>query len=119
VLVVEDEPMLLLDGMCIFEEAGFEAVPAANAAEAICCLEERHDIAVVITDIGMPGVMDGLSLCTSIRERWPQIEMIVISGHNAPLTGELPARCVFLSKPYEVAQLLQAIRGFVGDPSPV
>jgi CheY-like chemotaxis protein len=112
VLVVEDEPLLLLDDMCLFEEAGFEAIPAANAAEAICILEERLDIRVVITDIGMPGRMDGLSLCATIRDRWPPIELIVISGQSRPSPDELPPRCLFLPKPYDSTQLLAALREF-------
>ncbi len=112
VLVVEDEPLLLLDDMCLFEEAGFEAIPAANAAEAICILEERRDIRVVITDIGMPGRMDGLSLCATIRDRWPPIELIVVSGHSRPAPDELPPRSLFLSKPYDSKQMLAALRAF-------
>lgn len=112
VLVVEDEPLLLLDDMCLFEEAGFEAIPAANAAEAICILEERLDIRVVITDIGMPGRMDGLSLCATIRDRWPPIELIIISGHSRPTPDELPLRSLFMSKPYDSKQMLAALRGF-------
>jgi CheY-like chemotaxis protein len=112
VLVVEDEPMLLLDGMCLFEDAGYEAIPAASSAEAVCILEERDDIRVVITDIGMPGEMDGLKLCASIRDRWPPIELIVISGQSAPQPHEMPDRCVFLSKPYDVRQLLETLKAF-------
>ncbi len=119
VLVVEDEPLLLLDDMCLFEDDGFEAVPAANAAEAICILEERQDIKVVITDIGMPGSMDGLALCASIHDRWPSIDVIIISGRNAPAAEDMPARALFLSKPYEVKQLLSALHQFIGDRAPV
>jgi CheY-like chemotaxis protein len=118
VLVVEDEPILLLDDMCLFEEAGFEAVPAANAAEAICILEERSDIRVVITDIGMPGSMDGLALCAAIRDRWPPIELIIISGHIKPTVDKLPARSLFLAKPYDAKQLVAALHSFARDHSP-
>ncbi len=117
ILVVEDEPLLLLDDMCLFEDAGFEAIPAANAAEAICTLEERTDIKVVITDIGMPGTMNGVSLCASIRERWPSIGLIIISGQSAPLSSALPAGALFLSKPYEAKELLNALHGFADSPS--
>jgi CheY-like chemotaxis protein len=104
--------------MCLFEDDGFEAVPAANAAEAICILEERADIRVVITDIGMPGSMNGVSLCSTIRDRWPTVDLIIISGMSAPALGELPPRSVFLSKPYDPKHLLDAIHGFVGQHSP-
>jgi len=113
VLVVEDEPLLLLDDMCLFEDAGFEAIPAANASEAICTLEERSDIKVVITDIGMPGSMNGISLCIAIRERWPSIGLIIISGQSAPLDSALPPGSLFISKPCDPKQLLNALHTFV------
>jgi DNA-binding NtrC family response regulator len=113
VLVVEDEPLLLLDGMCLFEDAGFEAIPAANAAEAICILEDRHDIKVVVTDIGMPGSMDGLSLCAAVRDRWPLIDFIIISGQGEPTAAAIPERSQFLAKPYKVKELLNVLKHFV------
>jgi len=113
VIVVEDEPLLLLDDMCLFEEAGFEAVPAANAAEALTILEDRSDIKVVVTDISMPGAMDGLELCATIRDRWPPVDFILISGHAPPDPQVLPQRAVFLAKPVEVAALLKHLKAFM------
>jgi len=118
VIVVEDEPLLLLDDMCLFEEAGFEAIPAANAAEALTILEDRSDIRVVVTDISMPGDMDGLALCAAIRDRWPPVDFILISGHAPPEQNALPSRAVFLAKPYNVAELLKELKAFM-SASPV
>jgi CheY-like chemotaxis protein len=55
----------------LVEDAGFEAVEASNADEAIFILETRTDIRVVFTDIDMPGSMDGLKLAEAVRGRWP------------------------------------------------
>ena len=55
--------------------AGFEAVEAANADDAIDILEARRDITVVFTDIQMPGSMDGLKLARAVRGRWPPIKI--------------------------------------------
>jgi CheY-like chemotaxis protein len=49
----------------MIEEAGFDVVEASNADEAVAILEARFDIAVVFTDIQMPGSMDGLKACQS------------------------------------------------------
>jgi CheY-like chemotaxis protein len=55
VLIVEDELLLRMDAVDMITSAGFEAVEAANADAAIEILEARRDIAVVFTDIQMPG----------------------------------------------------------------
>ena len=62
VLIVEDEPLLRELAVEIIEDAGFVALQAANADQAVILLETRSDIAVVFTDIIMPGSMDGLGL---------------------------------------------------------
>src|SRR5476649_1106208 len=62
VLIVEDEFLLRMHAAEMIEAAGFEAVEASNADEAIDVLESRRDITVVFTDIQMPGSMDGLKL---------------------------------------------------------
>src|SRR4051812_179969 len=70
VLVVEDDPLVRTLAVEVVEDAGFLAIEAANADEAIIILEHRADIALVFTDIDMPGSMDGLKLAHAIRNRW-------------------------------------------------
>jgi DNA-binding NtrC family response regulator len=102
VLVVEDEPLLLMAAVDLVEEAGFEAVEAHNADEAIEILNAREDIRIVFTDIDMPGSMDGMKLAAMVRDRWPPVEIIIVSGHRKVADDDLPARSVFFSKPYDV-----------------
>lgn len=113
VLVVEDEPLLLMHAVDVIENAGFETVIASNADEAIAILEARKDIRIVFTDIDMPGSMDGLRLAAAVRDRWPPIEIIVTSGQRTPDIADLPARGFFFPKPYSDANLIRAIRSFV------
>jgi len=112
VLVVEDEFLVRLHAVHLVEQAGFEAVEAANADEAISILEARKDIRIVFTDIHMPGSMDGLKLAHAIRERWPPIELIVTSGRFNLANSDLPARGCFLPKPYQDATIVKALRHF-------
>ena len=72
-LVVEYEPILMI-----------------QADEAIAVLEGRDDIRVVVTDVQMPGSMDGMKLARAVRDRWPPILIIVVSGHIKPKMGDLP-----------------------------
>lgn len=105
VLVVEDEPLLLIMAIDVVEEAGFEPVQARNADEAIEILELRTDIRIVFTDIDMPGTMNGMRLAALVRDRWPPIEIIIVSGHLKLKDLELPEGSVFYSKPYDTTQL--------------
>ena len=112
VLVVEDEPYLRLDTVDLVEEAGFSTVEAANADEAIKILEHRNDIRVVLTDVGLPGSMDGVKLALAIRDRWPPIGLIITSGQLNLNLDDLPLRSRFFAKPYDPMTLVQALTTF-------
>jgi DNA-binding NtrC family response regulator len=94
----------------MIERAGYNVVEACNADEAIAILEMREDIRIVVTDVEMPGSMDGIKLARAIRDRWPPIEVIVTSGRHRVRTAELPPRAKFMPKPYTPDVLVTAIR---------
>jgi two-component system, response regulator PdtaR len=110
VLVVEDEPFVRMQAVVIIEEAGYGVVEASSADEAIAILVAREDIGVVVTDIEMPGSMDGIKLARAIRDRWPPIELIVTSGRYHVRADDLPSRAKFMPKPYTPDILVTAIR---------
>ncbi len=101
VLVVEDNPLILMSALDLVATAGFEGVGAANADEAIAILEARADIRLVFTDVEMPGTIDGVKLAHYIRKRWPPIHLIVASGRAILKESQLPAGSLFFSKPYD------------------
>jgi CheY-like chemotaxis protein len=110
VLVVEDKHIVRMQAVLILENAGYNVVEACNADEAIAILETREDIRVVVTDIEMPGSMDGIKLARAVRDRWPPIELIVMSGRHRVRADELPPRAKFMPKPYTPGGLITAIR---------
>lgn len=110
VLVVEDEVLIRMNTVEMIEEAGFRALEAANADEAIQILEARDDIRIIFTDIEMPGSMNGVKLAQAVRGRWPPIRIIATSGHFKLQDGDLPDDGRFLPKPYNSTQVAQAIR---------
>lgn len=110
VLVVEDEPILRMLAVDVVEEAGLEPIEASDATEAVAILEARHDIRLVFTDVDMPGGMNGLRLAACIRDRWPPIEVIVTSGKPLPEGLVLPARTLFIPKPFDLKQLTSALQ---------
>ena len=110
VLVVEDEFLIRINAAEMIEEAGFEVFEASNADEAVAILEARLDIAVVFTDIQMPGTMDGLKLARAVRDRWPPIHIVATSGLVDVREGDLPNGGLFLPKPYSPAQIITTLR---------
>ncbi len=112
VLVVEDEFLVRQCAVDMINEAGFEAIEAANADEAIDILECRSDIRIVFTDIHMPGSIDGLKLAHAVRDRWPPIKLIVTSGHMNLPESALPAGGRFFSKPYQLSEIARALHEF-------
>lgn len=116
VLVVEDEPLLRMLAVETVEEAGFVALEAAGADEAIVILESRQDISLLFTDIDMPGSMDGLKLANAVRNRWPPIKILVVSGAVRLQASELPANSSFVEKPYRTATIVRELRSLVGSP---
>src|SRR6476659_3488362 len=114
VLVVEDEMVLRLRAVDIVEDAGFNAVEAVNADEAMAILESRDDISLLFTDIQMPGSMDGLKLAHAAHRRWPHIKIILVSGQIAVTDADKPDDSRFFPKPLEIQQMVLEIQEMVG-----
>ena len=113
VLVVEDEAFLLFAIADELREAGFDVLEATNADQAIQLLETRQDIAILFTDIDMPGSMDGLRLSAAVRDRWPPIKIIITSGKRRPAQDTMPSGGVFLPKPYAPETVAATIQGLL------
>jgi CheY-like chemotaxis protein len=110
VLIVEDELLLRMDAVDMMGAAGFEAIEAGTADEAIEILEARPDISVVFTDIQIPGSMDGLKLARAIRGRWPPIKIVATSGRLQVRETDLPEGGRFLPKPYSPREVTRVLR---------
>lgn len=113
VLVVEDEPLILLGACDLVERAGFHAMEALDADRALAILEANSHIAMVFTDIDMPGSMDGLVLAAIIAERWPQIALIVASGRRMPASCAMPRDAVYFAKPYVEADVMAVMQRMI------
>ncbi len=113
VLIVEDDMMLRMRAVDIVEDAGFAPLEAVNAAEALTLLESRSDIRLLFTDIQMPGTMDGLKLAFAVRERWPSIKIILVSGQVTPTQGERPTDSRFFGKPLEAARMIAELQDMI------
>jgi len=116
VLVVEDEMLLRLRAVDMVEDAGYTSVEAVDADEAVAILESRSDIALLLTDIQMPGSMDGLKLAHWVHERWPPIKIILVSGQLKLTTIDIPANSRFFGKPLEAGEMIAQMQKMIGHP---
>lgn len=114
VLVVEDELVLRLRAVDIVEDAGFTAIEAVNADQALSILESRSDISLLFTDIQMPGTLDGLMLAHAVHKRWPAIKIVLVSGQVNPSDTDKPVDSRFFGKPLEVKHMITELQAMVG-----
>jgi CheY-like chemotaxis protein len=112
ILVVDDDPLLRMLAIELVNEAGFETLEACDADQAIAILESCSKIAVLFTDIDMPGSMDGLKLASVVSDRWPLIEILIASA-RVPLR-DLPPNSRFLRKPYRQAAMIAELHSLIG-----
>jgi CheY-like chemotaxis protein len=109
VLVVEDEALVRFLAVDIFEEAGFEVIEASNGEEGLRMLEGRPDVRALVTDVDMPGKIDGFHLARLTHERHPGIAVLVVSGRRWPEEADLPPGAKFMGKPYQNSAVVRAV----------
>ncbi len=112
VLVVDDETLIRLSLSAIVEQAGFRPLAACDAKEAIRILESHDDVRAVLTDVHMPGTMDGIGLIQVVISRWPAIVPFVTSG-NTSIADSLPIGVQFIPKPFVPSQIEATLRQLI------
>jgi two-component system, response regulator PdtaR len=117
ILIVEDDQLLKLLTVDILEESGFATLEANNADEAIAILAARPDIAMLLTDVNMPGSMDGLKLAQTVHARWPHIKIVVASARGDVSPADMPDGSRFFRKPYRADAMVAAIHSLIGPGS--
>jgi two-component system, response regulator PdtaR len=111
VLIVDDEPIIRLYEAELAEEAGFRALEAASADEALDTLETSDDVDIVVTDVRMPGSMDGLALAETVRHRWPDKVIVIASAHIRRPAPDNDSDTVVLPKPFTPNELIGVLQG--------
>ncbi|MDP9840504.1 CheY-like chemotaxis protein [Neorhizobium huautlense] len=109
ILVVEDDGLIRMDLADTLTDQGFKVLEAGNADEAFEIMEQNALIHALITDIDMPGSMNGLELARHVAEIRPDCAITVISGRYSPSQGALPAKARFLSKPVSEEAVAQTL----------
>ena len=96
VLVVDDEPLIRMLAVDLFEELGCEVLEAGDGCEALSVLEQRTDISLMFTDCRMPG-MSGPELAAAAADRWPQLRIVLVTGYHNMQSPQFP----MVWKPYD------------------
>jgi DNA-binding NtrC family response regulator len=111
VLLVEDEALIRMMLAGEFEDGGFDVHEANSADQAVRLLEDDLDVAAVVTDVRMPGSMDGLGLVAWLADRRPGLPVLVISGYvtHSEVVGLNPAVAAVLSKPYNPTDIVALV----------
>jgi len=100
-LVVDDDPLIMMDTTGILEDAGFRFYEAMDGDEAKRILASSwENIVLLFSDVDMPGETNGFALARHVAENWPAIEIVIASGHVLPKAGEMPEKATFIAKPF-------------------
>lgn len=113
VLIVEDEPLVRMMVIELFEDEGFEVLEATNADEALQIFEIRSDVALLFTDVEMPGSIDGYALARWVRVHRPAVKTMIVSGRATPRAGDLPEGAAFVGKPYDHGDVMRRVQSMM------
>src|SRR5579872_2705059 len=112
ILFVEDEVLVRMDMAEFLRQSGFRVSEAANATEAIDALNSKFAVDLVVTDVRMPGNMDGFALAEWVRANRAGVEVILCSGDAdaRERASKSPDLGGFLPKPYTGRALLDLVK---------
>ena len=116
VLLVEDELLVRLAAAEMLRDDGFEVIEAEDGAQAVGLIDGPDGFDLLLTDVQMPGPIDGIEVAVRARQRHPRIPVVVVSAQpsNARRLDGLGSRRIFVGKPYELRALLAALRAMLG-----
>ena len=113
ILIVDDEEMLLDVIRMAMEDAGYDVVTAPNGTKAVEILESDREIDLMLSDVIMPGGIDGYGLAGKAAELRPEMAVILASGFTGKLSeNRLPENTVdrVVAKPYDITDMAKAVR---------
>lgn len=115
-VVAEDELLLQALVREVLKQEGFHVETFGTADAALQFLELHwQQVNVVVSNVRMPGVIDGVQLARIVSERWPGVPFVLMSGY-AGLRNDIPSGIPFLHKPWTLDQLTEAVWNVVPHP---
>lgn len=115
ILIVEDADMLLEVLVEAFQNAGYTTVAASTGEQAISILDEPETFDLLLTDIRLPGTIDGWDIAEHARSRRPELPVIYVTGYSAVEPRRVAGSLLFL-KPCRWSKLLDAAKSLGVGP---
>ncbi|QWT20413.1 response regulator [Bacillus sp. NP157] len=109
ILLVEDDQNVLDITSFVLESAGYAVLTAMSADEALATLSHHPEVGLVLTDVNMPGRLDGIDLVRELHNAGNPVRCVVVSGDALHACDRLGDLAPFLAKPYDRRSLLQAV----------
>jgi CheY-like chemotaxis protein len=113
VLVIDDEPTIRMVIAEVLEEAGYAAIEASDGPSGLRVLQSNAKVDLLITDVGLPGGMNGRQVADAARVFRPDLKVIFITGYaeNAVVRdGRLDKGMAVVTKPFAMDELARKIR---------
>ena len=115
-LVVDDDPIILMDACGILEDAGFRFYEAASGDAAKQLLSHHAEsVTLLFSDVEMPGDTNGFALARYVEVHWPWIEIVIASGRVTPGRDDMPSKATFIRKPFSHEMVLNHLRETLPD----
>ena|SRR3712207_3359161 len=113
VIIAEEDTTQRREIARYLQENDFRVLHAADADEAMALLRSHPEAQAFITDAHIPGKYDGYELARVVRERCPDMVVVMISGHSDASSGPVPERAEFVAKPYLLEHLAPTLRRLI------
>jgi DNA-binding NtrC family response regulator len=114
IVLVDEETTIRQATASHLREASFEVVEAADSDEALRHLEASPEVHGLVTDAHLPGRIDGHELAGLARKRWPDLVVVMMSGHSDATSGPVPPGGEFVAKPYVTTHLVPTLNRLLG-----
>ncbi len=117
-LVIDDEPEVRMLVVDVLEELGYAAMEASDGPEGLKVLQSKARVDLLITDVGLPGGLNGRQVADAARALRPEIKVLFITGYaeNAVLShGHLDHGMQVVTKPFAVEDLARRIRAILSE----
>ena len=108
IIIAEDEELVAIALACMLESHGFRVTVTRNGQEALEA-EAQDPADILLTDMRMP-VLGGRELIQRIRQRRPDLPVVVMTGFSESIPAEEPGRTLVLNKPFQVDVLFNALQ---------